>query len=86
MAPWEKIELNFAILESVQNLICSTFTIVFQAQQFLHRRRRQSLKHLSVLFFRLRVVSRTRQQFLGAAGFARASAEGKDQSRRCGGA
>jgi hypothetical protein len=31
-----KIELDFAILEIVQNLICGTFATVFERQQFLH--------------------------------------------------
>jgi hypothetical protein len=36
VAPWQKTELDFAILEIVQNLICGTFVAVFQRQQFLH--------------------------------------------------
>jgi hypothetical protein len=36
VAPRQKIELDFAILQIVQNLICCTFVTVFQRQQFLH--------------------------------------------------
>jgi hypothetical protein len=85
-APQEKIEFDFAILEIIQNLICGTFATVFAREKFLHIVDRRSLRHPSVLSFRKRAASRTRPRFPGAAVFARASAEDKGQSRRCGGA
>jgi hypothetical protein len=36
VAPRQKIEFNFAILETVQNLIGGTFATLFERQQFLH--------------------------------------------------
>ena len=36
VAPWQKIEFDFAILEIVQNLICGTVATMLQRQQFLH--------------------------------------------------
>ena len=36
LAPRQKIELDFTILQIVQNLICCAFVAVCQRQEFLH--------------------------------------------------